>query len=231
MRWIAAATIVALCAAQVPAAHAQASSDATVVTVPAATRIQLKLVSEIHNRSTKPGDAVRAQVSFPVMAGGRVAIPADTWAEGTVLSVNALGKNHQPEVHLHFTQLVFANGYSIPLDAANTQAVLLEPELGRTRATYQLADARDGMPMLGEGTGQTTTTPSLPSNGPSPGVLAGIGFGSAAAIGVIAILAARHHATHADYLLVASGWQFEIELAQPLTLDTARIAIPAASTH
>lgn len=226
MRWVAGLMVVALYGTQMPMTRAQSTESAATITVPAGTDVPLKLISEIHNRSTKPGSSVRAQVAFPVMVGARVAIPADTYAEGTVLSVKALGPNHQPQVRMHFTRLVFGNGYTVPLDAENTQTFLMEPELGRSRATYQLADARDGMPMLGEG--QTTpTTPSVPQAGPDKGVVIGATVGGMALVTVLAIVLSHRHATHADYVLLESGWQFEIELAQPLTLDTARIAVPA----
>lgn len=235
MRWVAGVVVISLCGVQMPAAQTQTTAENPAqITVPAGTHIPLKLISEIHNRSTQPGDAVRAQVAFPITVGTRVAIPAGTYAEGTVQSVKALGAGGRPEIRLHFTQLVFANGYSIPLDAVNLQAMVIEPEPGRNLATYTLADARDGMPMLGEGAGQTTPTlPPLPSTGPSQGVIIGATVGAAALTTVLVIALSRRHATHADYLLFANGWQFEIELSQPLTLDASRVAAPVipASAH
>lgn len=228
MRWIAALTIAAVCSAQLPTAHAQ-SADAETVTVPAGTLVPLKLISEVHKLSTHPGDPVRAEVAFPISIGSHVAIPAGTYVEGTVLSTTAPGRDRKAELHLHFTSLVFPNGYSIPLDAVNEQTLVLEPELGRTRATYELADVRDGMPMLGEGEGQATTTPTVSMPGPNPAVVVGAALGGTAAVLVLALVLGRRHAAHTDFVLFASGWQFQMELARPLTVDLKRIAAPASA--
>jgi hypothetical protein len=234
LRIVAFLLISSTCAAQIPtvppAANPAPTADA--ITVPQGTLIALNLISSIKSKSTKPGDPVRAVVAFPLAMGPRVAIPAGTFVEGIVDKVNAHPKRGgMASVQIRFTRLLFANGYSVPLVATNTEAKLLAPDPA-TQQAFQLADARDGAPYLGEGfsaPGQTTPQlPPLPSNGPSPGALAGIGIGAGVGILVLSLAIGHHRAGSGDYILFDAGWQFQMALQEPLTLDPAQISAAAA---
>jgi len=101
----------------------EAGTVAPTLTVPPGTVVPMTLVSPIKSKSTKVGDAVRAVVAFPITVGGQVAIPAGTYVEGVVTSLTAQAKKtRQPVVEIHFTRLVYANGYTARLDAESTQA-------------------------------------------------------------------------------------------------------------
>ena len=236
MRLIALFLIATLCSAQTPLPAAQSAAPDTppsgTITVPQNTAIPLTLVNPIHSKSTKPGDAVRAMVAFPVTVGAQIAIPAGSYVEGTVSSLQPpKGRVSTPTVQIQFSRLLFANGYSASLDAINTQGLLLIPEISENTGV-QLADARDGAPFLGEGFGSGQTTPQpppLPRVGPSPAVIGGAVGGGAAVLVVLAIALGHHHA-NMDYTLFESGWQFQMTLQQPLTLDAAKVAAAAAAT-
>ena len=220
--------IASLCAAQTPTASPTRSDT---IIVPPSTLVALRLISSIKSRSTKPGDPVRAVVAFPVAIGSRVAIPAGTFVEGVVNKVNAHPRSSDTAtVQLRFTRLLFSNGYSAPLVATNTQAMLLAPDTAG-HPVILLADARDGAPYLGV-PGQTNPQPPpLPSVGPSPGTLAGIGIGAVVGILVLSLTLGHHHAAHTDYVLFDSGWQFQMALQEPLTLDATQVAAAAALPH
>lgn len=236
MRIVALFLIATLCSAQAPMpaapnAPAPPASPGSIV-VPQGTVVPLTLVNPIHSKSTKPGDTVRAIVAFPVTVGAQLAIPANSYVEGTVVSLkSSSGRSQTSNVQLHFTRLLFANGYSVPLDAINTQAFLFLPDLhGNTG--IELADSRDGAPFLGEGSGEgqsTPTLPPLPHPGPNPAVIAGAFAGAAALVTILAIVATRHRAAGVDYSLFESGWQFQMTLQQPLALDASRVAAAAAT--
>ena len=99
------------------------------ITVPAGTAIPLTLMNAVKSKLTKPGDTVRAVVAFPVTVGSRLAIPTGTFVEGTVTQVTARPlKNQVPTLRVHFTRLLFANGYSVALNGENTQSFLLPNE-------------------------------------------------------------------------------------------------------
>lgn len=247
LRIIALVLITSICAAQRPTVETflyspssapQSANMAQVgnlppatVTVPQGSLIALKLISIIKSKSTHSGDPVHAVVAFPLAIDSRVVISAGVYVEGVVDRVNAHpAGGAQPSVQLRFTRLLFPNGYSVPLVATNTRAAV--PMLNNARpARAELASARDGAPYLGEAfltPGQNPTQPPpLPSMGPSPGELAGIGIGASVGILVLAVAICHHRASSTDYVLFDSGWQFQMTLQEPLTLDTARV--PAAA--
>ena len=67
-------------------------------------------------QSAKDGDTVYAQTSFPVVAGGSMAIPAGTYVEGTIEGVTKpTRKLERAEIQVLFTKIVFANGYTVEL--------------------------------------------------------------------------------------------------------------------
>lgn len=206
------------------------------VTVPAGTAIPLTLVSPIKSRSTKRGDTVRAMVAFPVTSGTQLAIPAGTYVEGTItqLSPNTL-KNKMPEVEVHFTRMVFANGYAVDLDANSTQAKLEAPVTKRPvrESAYREPESSEAPAGSFSFAGQFPTQPPPPTlpplNHPNMGAIIAAGLGGTAAFTVGMILLARHRATHTDYVLFDSGWQFQMVLTAPLSLPVAQVNA-AAST-
>jgi hypothetical protein len=211
-------------------ANNPSSQTGGTIAVPQGSVVALKLISTIKSKSTHAGDPVRAAVAFPLAIDARVAIPAGTYVEGVVDKVNAHpARGDAPTVQLRFTRLLFSNGYLVPLVATNTQAsvpVLNDPR----RMHIQLADARDGVPYLGEGfLGQNPTQPPpLPSMGPSPGALAGIGIGAGVGILVLGLVVGHHRASSTDFVLFDSGWQFQMALQEPLSLDAAQVTAAAA---
>lgn len=225
--------IASISAAQTPGIPQPVNPPATTdtITVPMGTLVALNLITSIKSKSTRPGDPVRAVVAFPLAIGSRVAIPAGTYVEGVVDKVNAHSKaGGSANAQLRFTRLLFANGYSVPLVATNVQAWLFVPD-PTTQPAYQLADAREGAPYLGEAfavPGQSPPQlPPLPSNGPSPGTLAGIGIGATVGILVLTLVIGHHHASNADFILFDAGWQFQMALQEPLALDAAQISAAA----
>ena len=91
MRMLAAtALLTALgCLAQQPAPPAAASPA---ITVPAGTKIPLRLTSPLGTKTAQAGDAVHAEAAFPVTAGSTVAIPPGTYVEGVIDEVRSAGE-------------------------------------------------------------------------------------------------------------------------------------------
>jgi hypothetical protein len=212
-----------------PAQQSPALPASATITVPAGTPVPLTLMNPIKSKSTKPGDPVRALVAFPVTVGSRLAIPAGTFAEGTVSQVSARPLASQaPTVRIHFTRLVFANGYAVPLDAENTQSFLLRDD--DRASTVEVAELT---PMhlpgahyaMGEG---QTTMPTLPQVGPSKGVVIGATVGGFAAFTIGMFAWAHHRANSYDFVVFDVGWQFQMVLDSPVVLDASRVV--AATT-
>ena len=221
---------------QAPASVLDQTSSSSQTIVPAATVIPLTLLSQIKSKSTKVGDTVRAQVAFPITVGTQMAIPAGTYVEGVVTSLTAqVKKTGQPDVQIHFTRLVYANGYVATLDAANTQAsnVVPGPSLPEQLSDTLPPVAGAGRTHIafygGEGfapRAQTSTLPPLPSIGPSKAEVLGLTLGPLAAILTI-VLVFGHRSKNADYLLFDAGWQFQMSLTSPLALDPAQVTAAA----
>jgi type IV secretion system protein VirB10 len=214
-----------------PTGQNAGATSAQAITVPTGTTIQLTLMSAIKSKSTKAGDTVRAVVAFPVTIGTQLAIPAGTFMEGVVGQVTARPKGgQQPSFRVHFTRLVFANGYSAALNGENTQALALPPENGA-----QNVEVAELLPMQLPGTrfamgeGQQTQLPTLPREGPNPAVIGGAMGGAFVAILVGMLIWAHHRANSVDFVLYDAGWQFQMVLDSPVTLDAAQVAAAAAA--
>ena len=232
-RFVAVLLIASVCAAQTPTPAPSAPPSAPPsITVAPGTTIALTLLNPIRSRTTKPGDAVRAVVAFPVTVGTQVAIPAGTYAQGSVTAIASHGSHGQPpHVTIDFSSLLFSNGYLATLDAVNSDAMLILPVY--SEPTYEIADARHGAPFLGQNVaaaGSQTTQPTLPplpplpKMGPSPAVLFGAGLGITAATAVALFALGHHRAGALDYVIYDNGWQFSMVLQQPLTLDAGQVA-------
>jgi len=241
----AALLIVCLLFSQLPgSASAQAAQPAT-VTVAAGTVVPLTLVSQIKNKSSKPGDSIRAVVAFPVTVGTQIAIPAGTYVEGTLLAPAPKVK-HQPDpgVRIHFTRLVFANGYSASLDATQSATLALPPATSSPQRGAMALSATFGsfdpasllssigfrLPSLATGwrswlmspqTTEPTAPAPLPHVGPSTGAIVGIAL--APLVPLVLVLIFHHRAGSSDFIVHDAGWQFQMKLVAPLTLNTAQI--------
>ena len=216
-----------------PAAGQVAPSSPAIV-VPIGTAIQLTLMSAVKSKSTKAGDTVRAVVAFPVTIGTQLAIPAGTFVDGSVIRVTAHpAGGQQPSFSVHFTRLVFSNGYSVALNGENAQALLLPAESSApANEVAELAPPRlSGMSFaMGEGqTGTPPTMPPLPQVGPPKGLIIGLSLGGTAALVILGAIGAHHRASSTDFVLYDAGWQFQMVLDSPVTLDAAQVAA-AAST-
>ena len=215
------------------AAPEQTTTTSQMITVPPGTVVPLTLLNPIKSKSTKVGDAVRAQVAFPITVGTQVAIPAGTYVEGVVTSLTArVKKTGQPDVQIHFTRLLYANGYTVSLDAVNTQASNEVPALddamgfgaGRTRTAFY---GGEGFASRAQTSTQPTLAP-LPPVGPPKGVIIGMVAGVVALVVTLGILG-RHSTKNVDFLLFAAGWQFQMATSTPLTVDAGQVAAAAAT--
>ena len=56
--------------------------------------------------------------------GTQLAIPAGAYVEGVIDRVTKRGRSG-PSLRMHFTRVLYANGYSVAMDGANTQAKAL----------------------------------------------------------------------------------------------------------
>jgi type IV secretion system protein VirB10 len=175
-------------------------------------------------KATHPGDVVRAVTSFPVTVGKDVAIPAGTYVEGIVDRLIKRGPTGHAGLEMHFTRMVFANGYGVLLDGAMAVARAGEPPLNLPSTSSLPSQSAEAFAF---GQQQPPPLPPLPKVGPSIGEVTGISVGVVAAVTVTAILLGRRHAGD---VVFDSGYQFEMVFQNPLELDAARVAAAVASS-
>jgi hypothetical protein len=206
---------------QAPAPQDQAQTPAEknqTVTVAAGTRIPLSLTGPITNKAARPGAPVRAVTGFPVTVGTQLAIPAGAYLDGVIDHVDKRGR-YGPTVQMHFTRLIFPNGYTVPLDGKNLQAKVLSTDPAPEASILQTTG---GPAMSFAGQQTLPPLPPLPHSGPSTGLIVG-GLVGTAAVGILALVFAGHHRGNA--VLFDSGWQFDMALQTPLVIDLGSAAI------
>jgi hypothetical protein len=86
------------------------------IIVPEGTSVAVALTSPLWTRNVKVGDSIYASTAFPVAVNNQMAIPPGTYAEGVIdaLTRPRLLSSHA-ELQIHFTKLIFANGYTVEL--------------------------------------------------------------------------------------------------------------------
>ena len=86
-------------------------ADAAEIVVPAGTRIPLALISALSTRTSEDGDRIYMESAFPVVIGGRIAIPRGAYVIGTVTRARRPGRVvGKGELYLRFDALTLPNG-------------------------------------------------------------------------------------------------------------------------
>lgn len=106
-----------------PAAQATDSNQNSILTVPAGTRVELSLTSPVWSRSVSVGEPIYAITNFPVAVHGQIAIPQGTYVQGQIVSFTKPGwLSPHAQFQMHFTKLIFANGYTVDLTTPQADA-------------------------------------------------------------------------------------------------------------
>lgn len=105
---------------------------------PAGTRIPLALLDPIWAKSVAPGDVVHFQSVFPVNLGNQVIIPVGTYVDGRIdIVVRPAMFSPYAELRFYFTQMIFADGYVVPLAAPALDEAGVELDGGAANATVR----------------------------------------------------------------------------------------------
>ena len=218
--------VVLLCAVLVaaqaapPAAESSKKneSDAPVrVTVPAGTKIPLVLKHAISTKSVRPGDPVYLETTFPVAQNNRMLIPAGTYVQGVVDSVKRAGRvSGRAELLMHFTTLIFPNGYTVMFPGAVEGVPGGDNSKVKDKEGAIQADSQKGKDAIT--IAQTTGTGAAVGGLAAGGKGAGIGAGAGGAVGLATILLSRGQDVRME-----AGTTVEMELQRPLTLEEARL--------
>jgi hypothetical protein len=216
---------------------APASPPAGPVTIPAGTRVQLYLSNPLNSRTAQVGDAVHAEVAFPVVVNQRLVIPRGAFADGAVTKVTRPGFAHHANITIQFTRIIFENGYSVSLTSATAQAsnespagaalpILAAPSAGSIVAVNMPgntpANTLSSAPFAMLFFQTTAPLPKLP--GPPKGFII-----SAAVGGAVAIFLFVYGISHrGGDIYLHTGWQLDMVLQTPVTInaDSALAPLP-----
>lgn len=82
------------------------------IVVPAGTVVPVAITQAVWAKTAKAGDRIYAETAFPVAVNNQMAIPAGTYVQGQIDSLSRPRPfSPHAQFQIHFTQLVFANGY------------------------------------------------------------------------------------------------------------------------
>lgn len=214
------------------------------ITLPAGTKIQLYLTNPLHSRTAQIGDAVHAEVAFPVVIANQLAIPRGAYAEGAVTRVTRPGFSHRAKIQIQFTRIIFENGYQLPLTGATAEAsnqtysdavrqivadAWPESDTPTTKSVGSLSTNSAApfamLELLAFQFPVNPPPPTLPPQQPLPGQsrAEAIGIAAGVAIAAIAIIGIAHRGRD---IYLDSGWQLEMTLQSPITLDAAQANAP-----
>ena len=253
--------VFALCAGVVSAGQEPAASPSTptgkpttqqpapppaekqTIVVPARTLIPVKLTDSVWSKTARPGDSVHAVTILPVSVGYLVAIPAGTYVNGVVDRVWKRASSKHPALELHFTEMVFSTGYTVPLETATNVAQERAPGAapgsvsgGQQYDAYALPPmilgaAANSSPAQFPPPPPTPQLPPLPQpSHPNMGVVIGASLGATAAL-ILTTIYLQGRPMRAGYTMLDAGSQIDLMLASPLELDAGEVAAVSATAN
>ena len=187
------------------------------VILPVGTKILLVLKNTVSTKNARPGDGVYLETSFPVTQNDRVAIPAGTYVQGVIDRVQRSGRvKGKAELLIHFTTLIYPNGYTVHMPGA------LESASGAENA--KVKDREGNLEAEGtKGRDAATIATSAGTGGLIGGLAdrsakgAAIGGGIGAGIGLLTTLFTR-----GEEVRLENGSSVEMVLERPLEVDLGR---------
>lgn len=197
--------------------RADAPTPENALTLPAGTKVPLVLKHAISTKSARENDPVYAETNFPVVLDGKIAVPVGTYVQGVITRVQRAGRvKGRAEILVHFTSLIFPNGYTVMLPGAVEGAPGLD--------TAKVKDPEGTM--QGEG-GKGKDTGTVVSSAGTGAVIGGLASrsGKGAAIGGVAgagVGLATVLLTRGPDVRIESGSTIEMVLERPVTLDRPR---------
>ena len=224
MRTVSALLLISLTATVAVAAPQQkqsvsstASTNASTANIPAGTKVPLALKQAISTKTAKEGDAVYCETVFPVVQDGRMLIPAGTYVQGNISHIQRAGRiKGRAEVLMHFTTLIYPNGYTVTLPGSvenipGAEKTSMKGPEGTVRQDGQTGEKVGTI----ASTGATGAVIGAVSGG-GKGALIGAGIGGAAGT-AIALL------TRGNDVRLQNGTSIEMVIQREVTLDSSRI--------
>jgi type IV secretion system protein VirB10 len=187
------------------------------LTIPAGTKVPVALKHAISTKGTREGDAVYGETTFPVVANGRVLIPAGTYVQGRISRIKQAGRiKGRAEVLMHFTTLIYPGGYTVLLPGAVENAPGVDKSRVNDNEGTIRADSQKGEKIATAASAAATGTVIGAASGGGKGALIGAGVGGAVgtAIGML---------TRGNDVKLDAGTTLEMVIQRDVALDASRI--------
>ena len=200
------------------------------IVIPSGTKVPIVLQHAITTKSAREGDAVYAHTSFPVVANDRLLIPAGTYVQGKIVQVQRAGHiKGRAEILMHFTTLIYPNGYTVMLPGAidnipgaeNTNMKGTEGSVEQSKQKGK--DAEKIATASGKGAEGGALIGALASRS-TGGTLAGAGAG--AALGAAIALFGR-----GNDVRIEAGTTVEMVIQREVTVDGSRVPTMESSVQ
>jgi hypothetical protein len=198
-------------------AASAASSNAEQLMIPAGTKVPVSLKHAISTKSTREGDAVYAETTFPVVANGRVLIPSGTYVQGRISHIKQAGRiKGRAEVLMHFTTLIYPSGYTVLLPASVENAPGVDKTKIKDEEGTIRADSQKGEKIATAAETAATGTVIGAATAGGKGALIGAGIGGAVgtAIGLL---------TRGNDVKLDAGTTIEMVIQRDVPLDASRV--------
>src|SRR5208282_5626735 len=193
-------------------------SGKTMLAIPAGTTVPLSLKQAISTKTAKDGDPVYAETSFPFVVNEQVVIPAGTYIQGRIERTQRGGHvKGRAEVLIHFTSMVYPNGYTVMLggtveNTPGTEKTSMKDSEGTIRQDSDAGKKAE----TAAGTATTGAVIGGVTNGlKGAGIGAGIGGAAGLAIGML---------TRGSDVRLEPGASIQMEIQREVTVDARRIA-------
>jgi hypothetical protein len=172
-------------------------ADTTQYTVPAGTKITVRMIDSVNSKQNRPGDEFAATVAEPVVVGDRVVIPKGAEAKTRLIEAKTSGHlKGQSELELELTQ-VEVNGQSYTVDSAVYTA---QGESRGKKSAKRIGGASAVGALIG----------AIAGGGKGAAIGAGIGAGAGTAV---------QATTHGEQVRVPSEAKVEFTLRSSLTIN------------
>jgi hypothetical protein len=195
----------------------EAATNPNTVTVPAGTKLALELKHAISTKGTQDGAAVYAETTFPFALNDRILIPAGTYVQGRISHIERGGRiKGRAEVQMHFTTLIYPNGYTVVLPGSldNAPGVDKTSMKDKEGTLQQDSQAGDEATKIGTSAAGGAVVGGL-SRGATGGI---IGAGAGGAIGTVVALLGRNRDVN-----MPAKTTFEMVIQRDVPLDPSRI--------
>jgi hypothetical protein len=185
--------------------------------IPAGTKIPVALKNTVSTKTSREGDPIYAQSTFPVAINDKLVVPAGTYVQGKISSIKPAGRlKGRAEVLIHFTLLIYPSGYTVMLpgsieNAPGVDRAKVRDKEGTIRADSDKAKTAS---TIAQPAAEGALTGAVVHGG--EGGLIGAGIGGAVGTTIAAL-------THGNEVKMGPGTTLEVVLERDVAVDGSRI--------